>query len=97
MENLKNKGEFTTEKVVSYPPKKAQGKFDEVPGKYCVRDLSLAEEGQKLIDWAESRMPVLMHLREIYSKTKPFKGYKISGCLHVTKETAVLIRTLVES
>lgn len=83
------------ETVVNYPPKKAKGKFDEVPGKYCVRDLSLAEEGQKLIDWAESRMPVLMHLREIYSKTKPFKGYKISGCLHVTKETAVLIRTLV--
>ncbi len=95
MENFKVKNSLDNESTITYPPKKAQGKFDEVPGKYCVRDLSLAEEGAKLIDWAESRMPVLMHLREIYSKTMPFKGYKISGCLHVTKETAVLIRTLV--
>ncbi len=75
------------------PPKKAQGKFDEKPGLYCVRDLGLADEGRRLIDWAEARMPVLMHLREKYSETKPFKGYKVAGCLHVTKETAVLIRT----
>ena len=45
------------------------------------------------IEWAESRMPVLAQLREEYAKTKPFKGYKITGCLHVTKETAVLIET----
>lgn len=95
MENIKVKNSLDNLNTITYPPKKAQGKFDEVPGKYCVRDLSLADEGQKLIDWAESRMPVLMHLREIYSKTQPFKGYKISGCLHVTKETAVLIRTLI--
>ncbi len=75
------------------PSKKAQGNFSEVEGKYCVRDIKLAEEGKLLIDWAESRMPVLMGLREKYSKTKPFAGYKIAGCLHVTKETAVLIRT----
>lgn len=81
----------------SYPPKKAIGKFDEKPGVYCVRDLSLADEGRKLIHWAESRMPVLMHLREKYRETKPFKGYKIAGCLHVTKETAVLIKTFVEA
>ncbi len=81
----------------NYEPKKAQGKFDEVPGKYCVRDISLADTGKLLIDWAESRMPVLMHLREIYKQTKPFKGFKIAGCLHVTKETAVLIRTFVEA
>jgi adenosylhomocysteinase len=76
-----------------YPSKSDKGKFDEVPGKYCVRDISLAEEGRMLIDWAESRMPVLMRLREMYKDSKPFKGYKIAGCLHVTKETAVLIRT----
>jgi len=76
------------------PEKKGAGKFSEVPGKYCVRDIALADEGKLLIDWAESRMPVMMHLREKYSKTKPFAGYKISGCLHVTKETAVLIQTL---
>jgi len=78
---------------MNYPPKKGEGNFSEVPGKYCVRDIAMADEGRKLIDWAESRMPVLMHLKEKYSKTKPFKGYKIAGCLHVTKETAVLIRT----
>ena len=38
-------------------------------------------------------MPVLMNIRNTYSKTKPFKGYKIAGCLHVTKETAVLVET----
>lgn len=75
------------------PAKKGTGKFDEVAGKYCVRDIKLADEGKLLIDWAESRMPVLMALKKKYSRTKPFKGYKIAGCLHVTKETAVLIRT----
>ncbi|MCH2112560.1 MAG: adenosylhomocysteinase [Planctomycetes bacterium] len=59
-----------------------------------VADLSLASEGRLLIDWAESRMPVLMALREKFEKTKPLAGQKIAGCLHVTKETAVLIRTL---
>ena len=42
-------------------------------------------------------MPVLMGLRKKYSEIKPFKGYKIAGCLHVTKETAVLIETLKEA
>ena len=44
-------------------------------------------------EWAESRMPVLMRLREEYHQSQPFKGYKITGCLHVTKETAVLMPT----
>lgn len=63
------------------------------PGKYKVKDLSLAKAGKLRIEWAESRMPVLMALMKKYSKTKPFKGYKIAGCLHVTKETAVLVKT----
>lgn len=63
-------------------------------GKYKVRDLSMADNGRMRIEWAESRMPVLMRLRDQYAKTKPFQGYKITGCLHVTKETAVLIETL---
>lgn len=63
-------------------------------GKYKVRDIKLAAEGRKKIQWAESRMPVMMELREKYSKTKPLKGFKIAGCLHVTKETAVLVETL---
>ncbi|MDA0666192.1 MAG: adenosylhomocysteinase [Planctomycetota bacterium] len=62
---------------------------------YKVADLSLADEGRLLIDWAESRMPVLMQLREKFATTQPLKGQRITGCLHVTKETAVLIRTLV--
>ena len=61
---------------------------------YKVADMSLADAGHLKIDWAESRMPVLMHLREKYEKTKPLKGYRIGGCLHVTKETAVLVKTL---
>ena len=77
------------------PPKQADKLKSYVPGKYAVKDISLAEEGRLLLDWAESRMPVMMKLREMYSETKPFKGYKIAGCLHVTKETGVLIRTLV--
>ncbi len=61
---------------------------------FKVADLSLAAEGRLLIDWAESRMPVLMKLREKFEETKPLAGQRITGCLHVTKETAVLIRTL---
>ncbi len=71
--------------------------MNEVKGKYKVKDIKLAEEGKQLIQWAESRMPVLMKLKEKYSKTKPLKGYKIAGCLHVTKETAVLIKTLADA
>lgn len=66
-------------------------------GKFKVSDLRLSGEGQRLIEWAESRMPVLMALRGKYAKTKPFKGYRIAGCLHVTKETAVLVKTFVEA
>jgi len=68
--------------------------MDYKPGRYKVKDIKMAADGRRKIEWAESRMPVLMALREKYSKTKPLKGYKIAGCLHVTKETAVLIETL---
>jgi adenosylhomocysteinase len=67
--------------------------MDHKEGAYKVRDLGMADAGRMRIEWAESRMPVLMRLREEFSKTQPFKGYKITGCLHVTKETAVLIET----
>src|SRR5512140_713528 len=69
--------------------------MDHKEGMYKVADMKLAGEGKKLVEWAESRMPVLMSLRDKYAKTKPFKGYKIAGCLHVTKETAVLVKTFV--
>ncbi len=62
---------------------------------YKVKDENLAKQGLLRIEWAESRMPVLATLKEKYSKTKPLKGMKIAGCIHVTKETAVLVKTLV--
>lgn len=68
--------------------------MDYKEGQYKVRDLGLADAGRMRIEWAESRMPVLMRLRDEYRRSQPFKGYKITGCLHVTKETAVLIETL---
>jgi adenosylhomocysteinase len=59
-----------------------------------VKNPALAAQGRLKIEWAESRMPVLMKLREEARKTLPLKGMRIAGCLHVTKETAVLVRTL---
>ena len=62
---------------------------------YKVKDLGLAKQGKLEIKWAEMRMPVLMRIRERFEKEKPLKGIKIAACLHVTKETAVLVRTLI--
>jgi adenosylhomocysteinase len=64
--------------------------------KYKVKDISLADWGRKEIKLAEAEMPGLMALREEYGKTKPLKGSRIAGCLHMTIQTAVLIETLVE-
>ncbi len=63
---------------------------------YKVKDISLADWGRKEITIAESEMPGLMALREEYGETKPLKGARIAGCLHMTVQTAVLIETLVE-
>src|SRR5689334_11813418 len=63
---------------------------------YKVKDLSLAEWGRKEISVAEQEMPGLMSVREKYGPQKPFSGVRISGSLHMTIETAVLIETLVE-
>jgi adenosylhomocysteinase len=63
--------------------------------KYKVADMSLAEWGRKEIKLAEAEMPGLMALREEYGNTKPLKGARIAGCLHMTIQTAVLIETLV--
>jgi adenosylhomocysteinase len=62
---------------------------------YRVADIGLAEKGKLQIEWAEARMPVLMELRRQLAEDKPLAGQRIAGCLHVTKETAVLVRTLV--
>ncbi|PMP66290.1 MAG: adenosylhomocysteinase [Thermodesulfobacterium geofontis] len=63
---------------------------------FHVKDLSLADEGLKLIEWAEIDMPVLRLIRERFKEEKPLKGVKIGGCLHITTETANLARTLKE-
>ncbi|MCM2350818.1 MAG: adenosylhomocysteinase [Bacteriovoracaceae bacterium] len=64
--------------------------------KYKVKDITLADWGRKEIKLAEAEMPGLMALREEFGKTKPLKGARIAGCLHMTIQTAVLIETLVE-
>jgi adenosylhomocysteinase len=63
---------------------------------YKVKDISLADWGRKEIKLAEAEMPGLMSLREEFGETKPLKGARIAGCLHMTIQTAVLIETLVE-
>lgn len=64
--------------------------------RYKVKDITLADWGRKEIELAEAEMPGLMSLREEYGQTKPLKGARIAGCLHMTIQTAVLIETLVE-
>ncbi|MCC7158447.1 MAG: adenosylhomocysteinase [Ignavibacteria bacterium] len=64
--------------------------------KFKVKDLSLAEWGRKEIRLAEAEMPGLMAIREEYKNSKPLKGARIAGCLHMTIQTAVLIETLIE-
>lgn len=63
---------------------------------YKVADISLAEWGRKEIEMAEKEMPGLMAIRAEYGPSKPLKGARIAGCLHMTIQTAVLIETLVE-
>lgn len=62
--------------------------------KYDVKDMSFAEGGRRRIDWAEREMPVLRMIKERFSKEKPLKGLRVSACLHVTTETANLMKTL---
>ncbi len=61
---------------------------------YDVKDTKLAEGGRRRIDWAEREMPVLRLINERFEKEKPLKGMRIAACLHVTTETANLMRTL---
>jgi len=63
---------------------------------YKVADISMADWGRKTLIMAENEMPGLMHLREKYGPSKPLKGARIAGCLHMTVQTAVLIETLIE-
>ena len=61
---------------------------------YAVKDIKLSDGGNNLIHWAEDHMPVLMRIRNDFKKKKPLNGLTIGCCLHVTKETAVLMKTL---
>ena len=59
-----------------------------------VKNIGLAAEGRRKIEWAELSMPVLRQVRERFSKEQPLKGIRLGACLHVTTETANLARTL---
>ncbi|MFM8323170.1 MAG: adenosylhomocysteinase [Chloroflexota bacterium] len=61
---------------------------------YDVRDVKLAEGGRRRIDWAERDMPVLRSIRERFAKERPLQGLRVAACLHVTTETANLMKTL---
>ncbi len=64
--------------------------------KYKVKDISLAAWGRKEIELAEAEMPGLMSIRKEFGPSKPLKGARVAGCLHMTIQTAVLIETLIE-
>lgn len=61
---------------------------------YDIKDLSLAEQGRKRMDWAEQEMPVLRLIKERFEKERPLAGLKVSACMHVTTETGNLMRAL---
>jgi len=82
--------------VQSFKEKKEKMSDTQEQVKYKVKDISLADWGRREIRLAEAEMPGLMSLREEYGASKPLKGARIAGCLHMTIQTAVLIETLVE-
>lgn len=61
---------------------------------YSIKDISLADQGKRNIEWAELQMGALLHVQERFAREKPFQGLRIGIALHVTKETAVLVKTL---
>ncbi len=61
---------------------------------YEVKDIKLAADGWRRIEWADRQMPVLRLIRARFAKEQPLRGIRLSGCLHVTTETANLMRTL---
>ena len=66
----------------------------DVSGDFTIADIGLADSGRLKVEWARSRMPALASLKEKAELERPLDGQRIAGCLHVTKETAVLIETL---
>src|SRR4249919_2503991 len=62
--------------------------------RHDVKDLALAADGLSRIEWADRQMPVLAAIRDRFQREQPLAGYRVSACLHVTSETANLMRTL---
>ncbi len=62
---------------------------------YSVKDIKLAAQGRAQIEWAESQMGALLEVQKRFAKEKPFRGERVGMALHVTKETAVLVKTLI--
>lgn len=62
---------------------------------FDIADIELADKGDRRIEWASRRMPVLAAIRERFEKDQPLKGYRIGACMHVTSETATLMHTLI--
>src|SRR5688500_2519035 len=89
---------------VKLPPSRAKAAVAPAPKNgasskhqdFKVKDLSLAEWGRKTIQVSEHEMPGLMSIRKKYAPSKPLKGVRVTGSLHMTIETAVLIETLVD-
>jgi adenosylhomocysteinase len=65
-----------------------------VTKRYDVKDFALAAEGKRRIEWADRQMPVLAAIRDRFAEEQPLSGYRVAACLHVTTETANLMRTL---
>jgi adenosylhomocysteinase len=65
--------------------------------KFDVKDLGLAEGGRRRIEWADQEMPVLQSVRERFRAERPLKGLRVAACLHITSETANLMRTLLRA
>lgn len=96
MENTSEATTSSSNPAITINKTKSEKGMDSTFTDYKVKDIGLASLGRKAIQLAEKEMPGLMSLRAEYGASKPLKGARISGCLHMTVETAVLIETLVE-
>src|SRR4051812_30336524 len=84
----------TAKKAQAKDAKENKANYSTSPQDFLVADLALADWGRKEIAIAEHEMPGLMAIRKKYSESKPLKGARIAGSLHMTIQTAVLVETL---
>src|SRR5688500_15147805 len=92
----KQKAKTKGTKVFSFSPKNADYRVCEEAMNDPAKFAELARWGREEINIAETEMPGLMAIRKEFGRSKPLKGAKIAGCLHMTIQTAVLIETLIE-